>query len=201
MDEISSSLLNYYRYGDRKYFEKVYLFYMPKMLNFFYFRTFDKHISEDLASEVFIKVFLNTRKNLFNNKSFNSWIFKTATNQLIDYLRKIKKETENIFIMDWQDEIDFENYNLWDSNYLVRNSIFLKKELAFENKNLADSLENLTNLQKNVILMMFVMDFDYKMISDVLGKSQSTVRGIVFRAINAIKNELNNDKRGDKTKC
>ena len=171
------------------------------MLNFFYFRTFDKHISEDLASEVFIKVFLNTRKNLFNNKSFNSWIFKTATNQLIDYLRKIKKETENIFLMDWQDEIDFENYNLWDSNYLVRNSIFLKKELAFENKNLADSLENLTNLQKNVILMMFVMDFDYKMISDVLGKSQSTVRGIVFRAINAIKNELNNDKRGDKTKC
>jgi DNA-directed RNA polymerase specialized sigma24 family protein len=48
---------------------------------------------------------------------------------------------------------------------------------------------------------MFVMDFDYKMISDVLGKPQSSVRGIVFRAINAMKNELNNDKRDDETKC
>jgi DNA-directed RNA polymerase specialized sigma24 family protein len=36
------------------------------------------------------------------------------------------------------------------------------------------------------------MDFDYKTIANILGKSQSTIRGILFRAINILKSEIKN---------
>ena len=68
----------------------------------------------------------------------------------------------------------------------------MKKELSFENHKLVEAMCKLTTLQKNIVILIFVMDFDYKTIANILGKSQSTIRGILFRAINILKSEIKN---------
>lgn len=192
MDDITGYLLNYYKNGDKKWFEKIYNCFMPKIYNFFYFKTMDKQISEDLSSEVFIKVYKNLRNKKFNSRSFNVWIYKIAKNQFIDYYRKIKKDTENTFLIDWQTEENKQDYILLENDFFKKNSVLIKKEFGFENHKLIESLGKLTELQKNVIVLMFVLDFDYETISKILGKSKSTIRGIIFRAINTLKSEFEN---------
>lgn len=192
MNDINSFLTNYRRSGEKIWFEKIYYYFMPKIYNYFYFRTSDRQMSEDLASEVFIKVYNGLQTKKFNNRSFNVWIYKIAKNQLIDYLRKNKKEQAEMFLTDWQDQDNLQNENLADDNFLINNSTLLKKEFAFENIRLVEAMEKLTQLQKNVLLLIFVLDFSYEGIADILGKKQSTIRGIVFRAISILKNEIRN---------
>jgi RNA polymerase sigma-70 factor, ECF subfamily len=190
MDDITFYLINYKRTKDKVWFEKIYYHFMPKIYNYFYYKTGDKQISEDLSSEVFFKVYNNLAGKNLNSQSFKFWIYKIANNQLIDYFRKTKKDSENILLIEWQDGI--EDDNIIEKDFFLKNSALIKKELGFENLRLSEAVEKLTPLQKNIIELIFIMDFDYETISNILGKKQSAIRGILFRAINILRSELKN---------
>jgi RNA polymerase sigma-70 factor (ECF subfamily) len=193
MNDINNFLAHYRKSGEKIWFEKIYYCFMPKIYNYFYFRTSDKQISEDLASEVFLKVDGNLQTKKFNSRSFSVWIYKIAKNQLIDYFRKIKNEQEMTFLTDWQDDDNLLDDSLLDDSFLINNSVLLKKEFAFEDSKLIEAMKKLTQLQKNVLLLIFVMDFSYETAAAILAKKQSTIRGIIFRAVNILKSEIRND--------
>lgn len=164
---------------------------MPKMYNYFFYKTMDKQISEDLSIEVLFKVYNNLETIKLNSPSFKAWVYKTAHNQLIDYFRKTKKDSENNASIDWQ---DYPEDNVFiEEDYILKHSALIKKELGFENQKLIEAIGKLTLLQKNIIDLVFIMDFDYKTISDILGKKQSSIRGILFRAINTLRSELKDE--------
>jgi RNA polymerase sigma-70 factor, ECF subfamily len=191
MDDVTFYLINYRKTKDKIWFEKIYYYFMPKIYNYFYYKTIDKQISEDLSSEVFFKVYNNLETKNLNSKSFKFWIYKIAKNQLVDYFRKTKKESENILLIDWQD--DTENNSIIENDFFLKHSAILKKELGFENQKLIEVINKLTPLQKNIIELIFIMDFDYETIANILGKKQSAIRGILFRAINTLRSELKNE--------
>lgn len=191
MDEIVLYLINYKKSKDKIWFEKIYYYFMPKMYNYFFFKTMDKQISEDLSVEVLFKVYNNLETINLNSQSFKAWVYKTAHNQLIDYFRKTKKDSENNASIDWQ---DYPEDNVFiEEDYILKHSALIKKELGFENQKLIEAIGKLTLLQKNIIDLVFIMDFDYKTISDILGKKQSSIRGILFRAINTLRSELKDE--------
>lgn len=164
---------------------------MPKMYNYFFYKTMDKQISEDLSIEVLFKVYNNLETIKLNSPSFKAWVYKTAHNQLIDYFRKTKKDSENNASIDWQ---DYPEANVFiEEDYILKHSALIKKELGFENQKLIEAIGKLTLLQKNIIDLVFIMDFDYKTISDILEKKQSSIRGILFRAINTLRSELKDE--------
>ncbi|HEY0090712.1 MAG TPA: RNA polymerase sigma factor [Candidatus Lokiarchaeia archaeon] len=192
MNDIDKYLINYRKSSDKIWFEKIYYHYLLKIYNFFYFKTMDEQISEDLTSEVFLKVYKNLQDKEFNSKSFNVWIYKIASNQLIDYFRKTKTDRERTFLTDWNEQDNIQDSSLLENDFFIKNSMLMKKELGFENHKLVEAMCKLTTLQKNIVILIFVMDFDYKTIANILGKSQSTIRGILFRAINILKSEIKN---------
>ena len=192
MNDIDKYLINYRKSSDKIWFEKIYYHYLLKIYNFFYFKTMDEQISEDLTSEVFLKIYKNLQDKEFNSKSFNTWIYKIASNQLIDYFRKTKTDRERTFLTDWNEQDNIQDSSLLENDFFIKNSMLIKKELGFENHKLVEAMCKLTTLQKNIVILIFVMDFDYKTIANILGKSQSTIRGILFRAINILKSEIKN---------
>jgi RNA polymerase sigma-70 factor, ECF subfamily len=70
--------------------------YVDKIYNFIYLKTYDKGVSEDLTSDTFFKV-LNKIDliDASGDYTFNSWIYKIAYNNIIDFY-KTKKEELNI---------------------------------------------------------------------------------------------------------
>jgi RNA polymerase sigma-70 factor (ECF subfamily) len=183
MENIDTWIKGFKRSGDSIWFEKIFRNYMPKIYRFFYFKTQDRQVSEELANEVFVKVFINLPRTNLNSRSFSVWIYKIAGNTLIDHYRKVKKI---------KDDIPFEEQALKisDTDLFIENSSILRTEMGFDNPGLIRGLSKLTPLQKEVLLLKFVEDLDYRSIAGITGKKQSALRGIIFRALSSLKDEM-----------
>lgn len=191
MVNINLYLKNFKKSGDNRWFERIYTEFLPRIYRFFYLKLFDKQLSEDLTSEVFIRVYKNLRKVNLNTKTFQAWIYRIASNLLIDHCRKKIRYVKEEPIEETAD-------NLIENNALLKNSSILKKELGFENFKLISAMGKLTKLQRDIIILKFVEDFDFETIARIFGKSQSTIRGILFRAITKLKSEIRNNKLNNK---
>ena len=73
-------------------FETLYNHYFPKIYGYVYKRTGNKEVAEDIVSATFLRVFTNLHKYTHKGHSFGSWVYKIATNKLIDHYRKTGKQ-------------------------------------------------------------------------------------------------------------
>ena len=182
MKKIGRYINNYRKSGDRKWFAMIYQEIMPRIYRFYYLKTFSRELSEDLVSEVFIRVYRNLRKIKLNERSFMVWIYKIANNILIDHFRKNARNTQSFDLK--QDYIQ-----ILDEEVFKKNSNFYRKEFGFENAELIAAMNKLTGLQRDVLLLRFVEDMDYHMIANIFNKSKGTIRGIIFRATEKLRKE------------
>lgn len=184
MSSIEDYIREYRKTGDRKWFALIYEETMPRIYRYFYFKTMRRELSEDLTSEVFIRVYRNLIKTNLDGKAFISWTYRIAHNLLVDHFRKEKRLQ--------QPAREFsDNTRVSDEEVLKQESSFLKKELDLQRPELLSAMDVLTGLQKDAIMLRFVEDMDYAAIAGILGKNRGTVRGIVFRAVEKIRKEMN----------
>jgi RNA polymerase sigma-70 factor (ECF subfamily) len=96
----------------------------------------DKMRADDIVQDVFIKLFENLN-NIHNKQSIQFWLFKTARNEMMAFLRNTKNKK---FITE---AVDIENFEI-------------------ENKtSLADEIEN-TELKKLILNELEVMNKDFR---------------------------------------
>lgn len=81
---------------DDQAFAILYNFYFPRIYGYVFKRVGRREISEDIVSETFLKVFGSLKTYRAQGHSFGAWVYKIATNQLIDYYRQAgrRKETD-----------------------------------------------------------------------------------------------------------
>jgi len=182
LDKLDSYLKQYRRSGDKVWFEKIYSSFMPKIYRYYYYRTCSKQTTEDLSSELAFRVYRNLNNKKFDKKRFFAWVYRIAKNLLTDYYRKAGNRPPSDIVQ--ADE------GVTGEDYLTDASPYLARELGFKNEKLFKAIENLTDLQRDVIILKFIEGFDYGLISRITGKSQNALRGIVFRALETIKNYL-----------
>ncbi len=82
--------------NDDQAFAVLYDFYFPKIYRYVYSRVGSQPAAEDLVSQVFLKVFTNLKSYKYQGYSFGAWVYKIATNILIDYYRKESRKKEVI---------------------------------------------------------------------------------------------------------
>lgn len=89
--QLVSNVLN----GDLKSFEVLMSMYRNRIYNFLYKMTLSREDSEDMAQEVFVRVYNNLYQ--YNSKwCFSTWIFKIAVNVFkTEYQKKKARESKN----------------------------------------------------------------------------------------------------------
>ncbi|HNO90934.1 MAG TPA: sigma-70 family RNA polymerase sigma factor, partial [bacterium] len=81
--------------GDQKAFELLMNRYRPQIFGLMYRMVHKSEEAEDLVQEAFMKAF--TSLSNFNYEyAFSTWLYKIATNNCIDHLRKKKLQTYSI---------------------------------------------------------------------------------------------------------
>ncbi len=187
MDKIPlEKLIKDYQNKDKKQsFERIYRYFFPKIFRFIRIQVYDGHISEDLAAEVFIKVYKNIDKANLSKETIGPWIYRIARNTLIDHYRKEVKKSE---------EISMDRYFETRGGDKFMNSIYDRSDpqrvadgLDFNNEKLLDSLNSLPALQRQVILLRYVEEMDYRSIGMIMNRSENSVRAIKFRALLKLK--------------
>lgn len=164
--------------GDAVAFGQIYELYFDKVYRFIYYRTNHQQTAEDLVAETFIRVW-NKISAIEDFTSFNGWIYQIARNLVIDYYRSRKTDV---------DISTLENVLEYEDNIVDR------ANLSFQQGKFLAVLDQLTSDEQLVIKLKFFDELDNWEIANVLGKTEGAVRVIQHRAINELKELLNEDE-------
>jgi len=155
-------------------YEKKLLAYISRITNV------NRDEAEDILQDTFIKIYQNL--NDFDTElKFSSWAYRIAHNQVISNYRKIKSRPQSI-PMDINEEI------LGN----LASSLDVKKDLdvVFLRENIKKVLANLEIKYREILILKFLEEKNYKEISDILKKPMGTVATLINRAKKEFKEEL-----------
>ena len=169
-------------------FKKIYDYFFDMIYRFIFSKVYNSHDAEELTGDVLFKVYNNLSKIKGDSLSINAWVYKIAGNCVIDFFRKNKKISGQKSIDEMLE--NSEDIFAVSEDYILKESLFLKKELGFENEGLLSMINNLPENQKNILLLRFVEDLDYPSISAILGKKENALRALLFRALQNLKDSL-----------
>jgi RNA polymerase sigma-70 factor (ECF subfamily) len=161
--------------GDQSAYERLMKKYYKLVNNLIYRMIYNKDDVEDLTQEAFIKAF-NSLEKFDHQFAFSTWLYKIASNNCIDYLRKKKLNTISI-----DKEIDGEDedlrFEIPDNDYKPDRNI-LESE---KTKILTDAINSLPEKYKSVILLRHQDDMEYEEIAKKLKLPLGTVKAHIFR--------------------
>jgi len=128
--------------------------------------------AEDILQEVFLNVYQNLN-DFDESLKFSSWIYRIAHNKTISAWRKLKSRPKTI-------STDEEN-NLFD---FIASDENIQKELErkCDAKQLQKALEKVNEKYREVLVLKFLEEKDYREISDILKKPMGTVATLINRA-------------------
>ncbi|MCX6230592.1 MAG: sigma-70 family RNA polymerase sigma factor [Bacteroidetes bacterium] len=170
-----ADLMNNYR-------ESLY-FMMLKMTN-------DATDAEDLTIEAFGKAFKNLSQ-YSPDFAFSTWLFKIATNNCIDFIRKKKKMTFSINKpYDFDEDGNDISHNI-PSDVLDPEEKFIEKQKI---KLMRDIVEKLKPHYRDLIKLRYFDEFSYEEIADELDIPLGTVKAQLFRAREFLFNILKNSE-------
>ena len=160
--------------------------YRKLVQNLIYKMISNKDDVEDLTQEAFIKAF-NSLDKFDMEFAFSTWLYKIASNNCIDYLRKKKLNTFSLDkeISQTDEELRFE---IPDEDFKPDMSIIQNQRKDFLEK----AINSLPKKYKEVIILRHKEEMDYAEIAKTLGVPIGTVKAHLFRARELLNRYLKN---------
>lgn len=137
--------------------------------------------AEDILQNVFIKVYQNL--NEFDKSlKFSSWIYRITHNEVISNYRKNKVRPQSV-------EVELDNKIL---DKLI-SDLDIEREIdkQYLRRNISEVLIAMDKKYREVLILKFLEEKDYKEISDIIKKPMGTVATFINRAKKQFKQELN----------
>jgi len=182
MEEFESSIMVEVAKGDLSAFREIVERYQNPLLNYIYRYTGDRATSEDIAQEVFLRVFKSATEYL-PLSSFKTWLFKIATNLCLNELRdnKMHRGTLDIF-------------ELNEAGFVAFASPLSLPDREAEGQELSEALrrafKGLPGKQRLALLLHKYEGFSYLEISRMMDCSVSAVESLIHRARQGLKQQL-----------
>lgn len=131
---------------------------------------------EDLTQETFIKAF-QSLASFKAEYAFSTWLYRIATNNCIDYIRRKKLQTLSIDRQIESEESDY-SIELPDTSYTPDRQLIE----AQKRKLIEQAIASLPPKYREVIRLRHMEEKDYQEIADELGIPLGTVKAHIFRA-------------------
>ena len=190
----SEELLQAVARGDELAFEELVRRYQLQLINFFFPLVWDRHMAEDLAQEVFVRLYTSAA-GYQPTAPFTSYLYRIARNCWIDQRRQTKSQRLERSI-DAGDE---------ETGAALRDALSVLVEQPEESarkdefvKGLVGAIDSLPTDHKVVFILSQVEGLRYKEISDVLDIPEGTVKSRMHAALKKIREELQSQARRSK---
>jgi RNA polymerase sigma-70 factor, ECF subfamily len=172
--------------GDDAAFDYLVEKFRRPIISFMYRTTHNQGIAEELAQEVFLRVY-RSRESYEASAKFTTWLYRIATNLAVNNARDTKHErAENQVSLDEPDEESGSTMDLADTRATVEQELLRDERLAAIRK----VVESLPERQRMAVLMHKYQDMDYKEIAGVLKLSESATKSLLFRAYESLRESL-----------
>jgi RNA polymerase sigma-70 factor, ECF subfamily len=172
--------------GDQAAFDYLVQKYRRPMLSFMFRMSHNSAAAEDLAQEVFLRVY-RSRQSYEASAKFSTWLYRIATNLAVNHARDTRHERPEVQVsLDEPDEDSSTTLQVPDRSLNAEQAIVLRERmLAIRQK-----VEALPEQQKMAVIMHKYQQMDYKQIAEVLKKSESATKSLLFRAYETLREQL-----------
>jgi RNA polymerase sigma-70 factor, ECF subfamily len=173
--------------GDEASFELLLQRYRSPLVNFLYRMVRNREQAEDLAQEVFLRVY-RAREDYIPSAKFTTWLFRIATNLALNSMRDTRYQKLEVSI-DAPVTIDGEDERLPDVPEKHPN---IEQHLVEDvrKKMIRHAIDKLPEKQRAAVLLHKYEELDYAEISKILNCSESALKSLLFRAYESLRVEL-----------
>ncbi len=169
--------------GDRSAFATLYQHFADRLFRYLYVRCADTSLAEDLAADTWVHVAKSLPKfrlaKVPAEAAFSGWLYTIARNLLIDAYRRRSRT------------------NLSMSDTVVSRDPPLDEQVLAheEQQELHQALEKLPDDQREVLLLRFFGEHTTTEIMLIMGRGESAVKSLQFRALGALARLLGEQRR------
>lgn len=178
MDKEKQWIKKIIKHADRQAANNLIEKYYKEMYHFVFKQTLDEQLSLDLTQEIFISVLKSIANYDENKASFRTWLYKLATNRLVDYYRsrtyKHSRFIEPIDDYDYQDDFDL--------------TVSLEYKEDFETVTFI--INQLDAVSQHIIRMKLFGEYTFKEIAEAENIPESTVKTKYYAALKQIRKEM-----------
>jgi RNA polymerase sigma-70 factor (ECF subfamily) len=173
---MNADLLQLAGQGDEAALTLIYEQCHPPVYRYIYFRVRNVPLAEELAAEVFVRMVdrIGTLKN--KGRPVLAWLYAIARNLVIDHQRR-----DDHFV--WSPL--FEDLEVGVEDHPAR---IVERRLTIAELSLA--LNELTEIQRQVILLKFIEGLSNAEVAAILGKDEGAVKSLQHRALGALRRAL-----------
>jgi RNA polymerase sigma-70 factor (ECF subfamily) len=172
--------------GDEAGFGVLVEKYRRQMVHFMYRMVHNQAVAEELAQEVFLRVY-RARASYRAEAKFSTWLYRIATNLGVNHARDTRHErSAHAVYLDQPDPETGSTPDVADSTPNVEQDLLREARLAAIRKHVMALPER----QRTAVLMHKYQDLDYKQIGAVLKLSESATKSLLFRAYQTLRERL-----------
>src|SRR6476659_3595973 len=174
-DEAVERLVAAAKAGDPEAFGSLFDAYYGPVYRYVASRVGRPSDAEDLAQLVFVKVLESLPRYEQRGIPFGGWLFRLARNVVIDHVRTRREHvTLDVIVEKSSDDQGPDELAV------------LRQEMD----SIAHALRRLTPEQREAVELRFFAGLSAKEAAEAMGRQEGTVRGLQFRAIAALRREL-----------
>jgi RNA polymerase sigma-70 factor (ECF subfamily) len=156
------------------------------MVSFMYRMTHNSSVAEELAQEVFLRVY-RSRASYAANAKFSTWLYRIATNLAVNHARDTRHERPEVTVnIDESDEETGLAVDVPDTSLNAEQNILRRERLTA----IKQHVQSLPERQRMAVLMHKYQNMDYKQIAEVLHLSESATKSLLFRAYETLREKL-----------
>ncbi len=172
--------------GDDAAFNYLIEKYRRPIVSFMYRMVHNSAIAEELAQEVFLRVY-RSRAGYSAEAKFTTWLYRIATNLAVNHARDSKHDRPEVKLsLDEPDENTGLVIDVADGTLNVEQQILRRERLVAIRK----QIETLPERQRMAVIMHKYQNMDYRQIAGVLQLSESATKSLLFRAYESLREKL-----------
>jgi RNA polymerase sigma-70 factor, ECF subfamily len=169
--------------GDAESFVVLLRRYRAPLLNYFSRMVRDHALAEDLAQEVFLRVY-QARERYQPEATFTTWLYRIATNLALNAIRDRKSWAEVA------SRPAGEGFHGVDRLADLRPTVEQQLIQADRERMIRDAVEALPYKQRVAVILHKYQEVDYRQIAKILEISESAVKSLLFRAYETLRARL-----------
>ena len=178
-DPAEADLIERVKAYDETAIRHVYRLYADAIYRYALYQSGDSILAEDVAGEVFVRMMESIGTYNYRGTPLSAWLYRIARNLIVDHQRRGRR----LKPLEQADQTRFVSDNPAD---------LAEKRLGWEE--LRSALGELTDEQRQVVILRFVENLQNHDVAEIVGKNEGSVKSLQHRALRSLRRVL--EKRG-----
>ncbi len=150
--------------------------YYPELFRYALYRIGDQQAAEDVASDVFVRLIDAVKAGRGPAQTVRGWLFGVAGNLIAEHFRRSPREAGELH-----------------EGMAAAGTIAGEVEARMQSAQVARATQTLTREQQDVLSYRFALGYSLEETATAMGKTANTIKQLQFRAVAALKRQLELD--------